>query len=227
MKTNSLENAWLLHYFNNAAIANVGDATGLPASAAAGSLFLSAHTAFPGEAGAQNTSECAYTGYTRQGVARSGAGFTVATNSVTNAALVQFGNKTAGADETIFYLGIGRSSAGAGTLDYIAVNASDRALFTAVAADTITCPGVTFAVNDRVAFFDIVESDFPTGITVGTVYFVLTVSGNDITVSTTQGGATLDITAAGSGMAFRVTPLAVTNGVNPQIAISALSLLEY
>lgn len=226
MKTNSLENAWLLHYFNNADIANVGDATGLRGSTTVGSLFVSAHPTFPGEAGAQNTNESAYTGYTRQGVARSGAGFTVTGNSVTNAALISFGSKTAGADETIFYVGVGRSSAGAGTLDYILCNASDRALFTATTADNITVPGVTFAVNDRVAFFDIAESDFPGGVTAGTVYFVTSVTGDVITVSTTQGGATLDITTAGSGIAFRMVGLSVTNGVNPQIQAGALTLIE-
>lgn len=227
MKTNSLENAWLLHYFNNSAIANVGDATGLPAAATVGSLHLSAHTAFPGEAGAQNTSECAYTGYARQAVARSGAGFTVSTNSVTNAATVAFGQKTAGADETIFYVGIGRSASGVGTLDYICPCASDRAPFTATAADNITVPGVSFAVNDRVAFFDVFEGDFPAGLTAGTVYWVVSVTGDVITVSTTQGGGAVDITSVGSGVAFKMAGLAVSNGVNPQIAASAMSLLEY
>lgn len=227
MKANSLENAWVAHYFTNTDIANVGDATGLRGSTTAGSLYFSAHTAYPGEAGSQTTSECAYTGYARQAVARSGAGFTVSNNSVTNAALIQFGLKTAAADETIFYIGIGRSSGGAGTLDYICPNATDRALFTAVAADTITIPGMTLVVDDRIAFFDIVENDFPTGITAGTVYFVKTVSGNDITVSTTSGGATLDVTSAGSGIAFKMAGLAVSNGINPQIAASALSLLEF
>lgn len=226
MKTNSLETDWIAHYFKNTAIANVGDATGLPASATTGSLYFSAHTAFPGEAGSQTTSECAYTGYTRQAVARN-TGFTASTNSVTNASTVSFGSKTAGTDETIFFVGVGRSASGAGTLDYICPCSSDRALFTATTADVVTVPGVSLAVDDRVCLFDIVESDYPTGLTAGTVYFVKTVSGNDITLATTSGGATVDITAAGSGMLFKMAGLLVSNGVNPQIAASALSLLEY
>ena len=58
-KSNSFETSLLQHIFNNTAIANVGDATGLPASATAGSLWVSLHTADPGEAGTQSTSETA------------------------------------------------------------------------------------------------------------------------------------------------------------------------
>lgn len=45
----------------NLAWANVGDAAGIQPSAAAGSLYLSLHTASPGEGGTQTTSEIAYT----------------------------------------------------------------------------------------------------------------------------------------------------------------------
>lgn len=50
----------LLLIFNNTAWANVGDAPGILGSAAAGSLYLSLHTASPAEAGDQTTSEIAY-----------------------------------------------------------------------------------------------------------------------------------------------------------------------
>ena len=69
---------------------NVGDATGLRGSTTAGSLYISLHTADPGETGSQTTSEIAYTNYARVAVARSGAGFTVSGNTTTNAADVSF-----------------------------------------------------------------------------------------------------------------------------------------
>ena len=74
--SNAFETALLEHYFNNTDHANVGDAAGLQNSTAAGSFHVSLHTAYPGEAGSQNTSECAYGSYARQAVARSGAGWT-------------------------------------------------------------------------------------------------------------------------------------------------------
>lgn len=123
-KTNSMENGMLLLFFNNTDFANIGDAAGLQNSVAAGSLYISLHTADPGEAGTQTTSEATYTGYARVAVARSGAGWTVAANAVSNTAAVTFAICTAGSN-TITHFGIGTDASGAGTLLYkAALNAS-------------------------------------------------------------------------------------------------------
>lgn len=73
-KGDSWENDLLLLLFNNTNAGLIGDATGLRGSSTAGSLYVSFHTADPGEAGDQATSEAAYTSYGRVAVARSGAG---------------------------------------------------------------------------------------------------------------------------------------------------------
>ena len=116
-KTNSFENSLLLLIFNNTDIANIGDAGGLQNSATAGSLYFSLHTADPGEAGDQTTSEITYTSYARVAVARSGAGFTVTGNSVSPAATVTFPAGTGGSG-TATYFGVGTASSGAGVLLY-------------------------------------------------------------------------------------------------------------
>jgi len=116
-KSNTFENELLLHIFNNSDIALVGDATGLRGSSTAGSLYVALHTADPGEAGTAATSECAYTSYARVAVARSGAGWTVAGNAVTNAALIQFPQCTGGS-ETVTYFSITPSSSGASKILY-------------------------------------------------------------------------------------------------------------
>jgi hypothetical protein len=116
-KSNAWENALLLLLFNNVDAANIGDAAGLQNSATAGNLYVSLHTADPGEGGSQNTSETTYTGYARVAVARSGAGWTVAANNVENAAAIIFGACTVGTP-TITHFGIGTDLAGAGTLLY-------------------------------------------------------------------------------------------------------------
>lgn len=84
-KGNTFENDLLLLIFNNTDAALIGDATGLRGSSTAGSLYVSLHTGDPGEAGNQTTSECAYGSYARVAVARSGSGWTVSGNTVTNA----------------------------------------------------------------------------------------------------------------------------------------------
>lgn len=113
--SNSLENSLLLLLFNNTNIANVGDATGLRGSTAAGSLYLSLHTADPGEAGTQTTSECAYTSYARVAVARTSGGFTVATNTMTLTANMDFPAATGGS-ETATHFGVGTAASGTGVL---------------------------------------------------------------------------------------------------------------
>jgi len=113
--SNAFENALALLLLNNTNIANIGDATGLRGSSTAGSLYLSLHTADPGEAGDQTTSEVTYTSYARVAVARSSSGWTVSGNVGTPFANVDFPAGTGGSG-TATYLGIGTASSGAGVL---------------------------------------------------------------------------------------------------------------
>jgi hypothetical protein len=80
-------------------------------------LYLSLHTADPGEGGNQTTSEATYTSYARVAVARSGSGWTVTGNQASNAALVQFPQATGGTN-TITYVAVGTASTGTGQLLY-------------------------------------------------------------------------------------------------------------
>lgn len=116
-KGNTFENDLLLLVFNNTDAALIGDATGLRGSSTAGSLYVSLHTADPGEAGNQTTNESAYGSYARVAVARSGAGWTVSGNAVSNAALVQFPQCSSGT-ETITHFAVGTASSGTGKVIY-------------------------------------------------------------------------------------------------------------
>lgn len=116
-KSNSCENNFLKLLFNNTTWANIGDATGIVGSTVAGSFYVSGHTADPGEAGDQTTSECAYTSYARVAVARSGAGWTVTGNSVSPTAAITFPAGTGGSG-TMTHFGVGRAATLAGELLY-------------------------------------------------------------------------------------------------------------
>jgi hypothetical protein len=113
--TNAAEAALLDLLFLNTDWAGIGDAGGLQNSATAGSFYISLHTADPGEAGSQTTSEVAYTGYARVAVARTAGGFTRTVSTVANTALVQFPQATGGT-ATATHFGIGTDSTGAGNL---------------------------------------------------------------------------------------------------------------
>lgn len=226
-KSNTFENELLLLVFNNTDIANIGDAAGLQNSAAAGNLYVALHTAEPGEAGAQNANEVTYTGYARVAVARSGAGWTVAANQVSNAAAITFGQRTDVGSTVATHFSVGKESAGATVILYKGpLGTVVQGPFTAAADDNITIPGHSLAVDERVAFYPAFGSSLPTGITEGTLYWVKTVVGDVITVSTTQGGVTLDITAVGDGVAIEARTLTITQNVTPEFAIGTLVITE-
>ena len=124
-KSNAAENALLQLLFNNVDFATVGDASGLQNSATAGSFYISLHTADPGEAGNQTTSEATYGLYARVAVARSGAGWTVSGATAENFAQITFPESTSGTN-TVTYVGIGTEASGAGVLMYSGALTSSR-----------------------------------------------------------------------------------------------------
>jgi hypothetical protein len=94
-KSNTLENQMVALLFNG---------TALPWSNS--NLFVALHTADPGEAGDQTTSEATYTGYARVSVARDSGGWTVAGNQASNTAEVTFPECTGGSN-TITHVSVG------------------------------------------------------------------------------------------------------------------------
>jgi len=113
-KGNTFENDLLKLIFNATAISNLADNAG---SSPLTNLYVSLHTADPGEAGDQTTSEATYTSYARVAVARTSGGFTVTANSVSPVANIDFPAATGGTN-TITHFGIGTASSGAGKLLY-------------------------------------------------------------------------------------------------------------
>jgi len=116
--SNAFESATLDLILANVDITGIGDAGGLRGSTVAGSLYVSLHTADPGEAGEPTTSEATYTGYARKAVARAGASWTGTsggTGSRTNAGVITFDPCSAGSN-SITHFGIVSSASGAGTL---------------------------------------------------------------------------------------------------------------
>jgi hypothetical protein len=89
------------------------NATSSPAT----NLYVSLHTADPGAAGSQTTSEAAYTGYGRVAVARTSGGWSISSETISNVGAVTFGTSSSG-PESETYVGIGLASSGGGTLLY-------------------------------------------------------------------------------------------------------------
>lgn len=109
---NSLEDGLLKLLMNATAFANVADNA---ASSPLTNLYVSLHTADPGEAGDQTTNETTYTSYARVAVARTTGGWSITSGVATPVASIDFPAGTGGSG-TITHIGIGSASSGAGVL---------------------------------------------------------------------------------------------------------------
>lgn len=113
-KSDTFENDWLKLIFNATAIANIADNAG---TSPLTSLYVSLHTADPGDTGTASTSECNYTGYARVAVARTSGGWTVTGNSVSPAANIDFPSCTGGTN-TATHWAVSVASSGASKILY-------------------------------------------------------------------------------------------------------------
>lgn len=111
-KGNTFENDLLKLIFNGDAIAGLAeDDTSSPLT----ELYVSLHTADPGEGGSQTTSETSYTDYARVAVDRDNTGWTITGSSVSPASAISF-PPCSGGTATITFAGVGTDSSGAGKL---------------------------------------------------------------------------------------------------------------
>jgi hypothetical protein len=219
----------------NATFAGAWNTVAQNAGAPATNLYVSLHTAAPGNGGSQNTSETAYTNYARQAVARTSGGWTVTLGSgtsfsnVTNAAAINFA--TCGASgATLTHWGLGLSSSGAGTLlawGPLGPTAGPDVSFecTSASPGVLTCYGYTPTANDQVMVAQLQGTQgLPTGLTEGTIYYVGTAPGGQTaTLSTTTANANpVNTSSTGQGIIYKCSPLAVSNGITPSIAIGGM-----
>jgi hypothetical protein len=106
------ENAILSLIFNATAWANYAvNATTTPET----NIICALHTADPGDAGTQSTSEATYSSYARVNVARTSGGWTISGTNPTQAAPVAAINFPAGTggSGTVTYFSTGKSGGGA------------------------------------------------------------------------------------------------------------------
>lgn len=106
------ENALMLLIFNATAWGNYADNA---ASSPQTNIACALHTADPGDAGTQSTSEAAYTSYARTNVARTSGGWTVTANSVSPVANIDFAAGTGGSG-TVTHFSAGKTGGGASAI---------------------------------------------------------------------------------------------------------------
>jgi hypothetical protein len=132
-KSNTLETDVLSLIFNQTAISSLVGIT---------TLYVSLHTADPGEGGTQATSETTYGSYARQPVLRTGAGWTVSAGSVSPVSTIIFPVCTSGT-ATITHAGVGTAISGAGNLLYSGVLTPNIAVVLSTVPSVTTSSTIT------------------------------------------------------------------------------------
>jgi len=186
-------------------------------------VYASLHTADPGLTGA---SEVTGGSYARQAVTLTAA----ASSSTNNSAQLSFTSMPAVAAPGVIYGGIwDASSAGNFLVGGPLTPASQVSLAcTAVASTDVITTQAThgFSAGDNVEFEAALGTAVPAGLTAGTVYYVIAtgLTTTAFEVSTTSGGAAVNITADGGAIVRKVVGKIVNSGDTFQIAASALVL---
>lgn len=138
-KSDATENDYLKLIYNATAIANIADNA---ASSPFTNIYVALHTADPGDAGTQATSEATYTSYARVAVARTTGGWTVTANSVSPVATIGFPAATGGTN-TITHFSTGVASSGATKILHSGTVSPNISVSTGVTPQLTTATAIT------------------------------------------------------------------------------------
>lgn len=92
-----------------------------------------------------------------------------------------------------------------------------------ITSDAITSGAHGLVDTDRVMVFNVFGESLPTGLTEGTIYFVVSATTDTFEVSLTSGGASVNITAVGELFFQKVVP--ETFGAQGQITVAIGALI--
>lgn len=175
---------------------------------------------------AGTVTEASYTGYgTRPGITYGAAGNTTPAGGrqKANSALVTFPQNT-GANQDVIAWGIW-SAATAGVLQAIGFLDTDPPVFgTGLASDTIEAFGHGLQTDQRVYVLAAPGAPLPTGLSENVAYFVLAagLTADAFQLSTTSGGAAVNITVGGCALFMPYKAVTVATNATPEFAIGAL-----
>jgi hypothetical protein len=134
--------------------------------------------------------------------ARQAANFGAPSNGVfTNSGIINFPVATANYPAAVRYMGLRDASTAGNLLWYGPCLVGTPVDFVAVASsDVFTSPGHGFSNNDLVV---LMGENLPTGVDASTLYYIVNITTDTFQLSTTSGGAAINITANGSGKAVK------------------------
>jgi hypothetical protein len=178
----------------------------------AGNPWVALHTADPGDTG---TSEVTGGSYARQQT-----DFTAASSgSTSNVATITFTSMPA---VTVAAIGVWDASTAGNFLMGGWLSTVTQLATCLASTDILTAYAHGFANSDRVAIETEVAGDLPTGLTAGTLYYVVGSTTDTFQLSATDGGAAVNFTTNGEVLCYKVTPQTLQAGNNFQVSAGQL-----
>jgi hypothetical protein len=197
---------------------------GNAAYTAPANVFLALFTAAPSDSG--GGTEVTGGSYARKSVTNNSTNFPAASGGSKNLAVSQSFVTPTAPWGTVVAFGLFDASTSGNLLYWGWLGSDAGKIFTATVADLLTAPGHTLVNDDQVRVLSIPGATLPTGLSEGTTYFVISVSGDTFSLSATQGGAAINITAAGAGLVAKIEAKPITTGDTVTFAGGALVVTE-
>lgn len=194
------------------------------------SLSIALHTADPGIAGAQTTSEASFTGYARQTVSRTAGNWPyTAPNIFENGVTITFGPNT-GTSQTVSWASVGSNTGNRIIFRTpLALETPKPFVMDDVnpAVDTIIVPAHGYADNQEVTFVDVEGAGLPSGITEGTTYYVKPTGKltNSFQITAAADNGTALTLGSGSGYIAKVSQKAI--GTNDTLVFDTSNKLTF
>lgn len=112
------------------------------------------------------------------------------------------------AGTTVRYVGFFSASSGGTFWGYVPAGSTAERAFCVddTTADTFESPAHGYSNDNQVVVWASSGAALPTGVSEGTIYFVVNSTTDDFQLATTQGGSAINITAAGDGVVQKITP---------------------
>jgi len=217
---------YLSDKFLNAAYRNTTYTS--PATVYAGLL-----TAVTG-AEAGTVTEASFAGYARVAITFGAPGSALGGRQITNSSPVTFAAKSDVGSATIVAVGVYDALTVGNLMDIIPLDGTDPIGVASVdagdlSADLLVSPTHGLATNQKVRFENFPGLlSLPTGLSEDTVYFVIAtgLTTDRFSVSTSQGGAAVNITAQGKALLMRQTDLTVNQNDQVNFATGTLKLAD-
>lgn len=128
------------------------------------------------------------------------------------------------ATESYSHISLWDASTAGNCLWYGPLGAGTKAVCTATSADTFTSYAHGYSDNDRIEVFAREGAGLPTGISEGTLYYVVSSATDTFQLSTSQGGGAVNLTSNGEAICQRVVLAPILIGQNFTIPSGQLTI---